>query len=103
MTYIVTVIYPADTKFDMDYYLATHMPLVEKIWKSHGLKGWKIAHYTSPETPHSVQAWLEWESKEHSEMGMASPEVATIFEDVPKFSDKTPIILSGEMTGSNNL
>ena len=29
--------------FDMDYYMKTHMPLVQEKWGSHGLKNWTVA------------------------------------------------------------
>jgi uncharacterized protein (TIGR02118 family) len=35
---LVTVMYPAGEKFDTDYYLKTHMPLVKDRWGPHGLK-----------------------------------------------------------------
>ncbi|KAI3324125.1 hypothetical protein HD806DRAFT_60964 [Xylariaceae sp. AK1471] len=103
MTYIVTVVYPTGTKFNMDYYLTKHMPLVQELWRPHGLKSWKVANYTNPDAPYSVQAWLEWESKEHSEKGIASQDGSTIFADVSKFSDQQPAVLSGELVGSVNL
>lgn len=36
---LVTVMYPAGagTKFDLDYYLTQHMPLVRQRWSPHGL------------------------------------------------------------------
>lgn len=76
------------------------MPLVQKLWGPHGLKCWKVANYNSPDAPYSVQAWLEWESKDHFDKGSASKEGAEIFGDVPKFCDDSPVILSGDMVGS---
>lgn len=38
----VSVLYPRKAKFDMDYYLATHMPLVTKHWTQHGLKKYTV-------------------------------------------------------------
>ncbi len=35
---LVTVMYPANEKFDTDYYLKTHMPLVRDRWSAYGLK-----------------------------------------------------------------
>ena len=35
---LVTVMYPAGEKFDVDYYLKTHMPLVKERWGPLGLK-----------------------------------------------------------------
>ncbi|KAJ3572514.1 hypothetical protein NPX13_g5024 [Xylaria arbuscula] len=102
MTYIVSVVYPAGTKFDMEYYLASHMPFVQKQWTPHGLKSWRVAHYESKDAPYVVQAWLEWESKEHSDKGMASEDGTAVFADVSRFSDMTPVVLTGEQVGSSN-
>lgn len=76
------------------------MPLVQKLWAPHGLKSWRVAQYTNPDSPYVIQAWLEWESKEAYEKGQASLEGADVFKDVPKFSDKTPVLLHGELVGS---
>ncbi|KAI1811986.1 hypothetical protein GGS20DRAFT_560254 [Poronia punctata] len=100
MTYVVVVVYPAEAKFDMEYYLSSHMPLVQKSWAPQGLRGWKVAQYSSPDSPYSVQAWLEWESKEHSEKGFASAEAKEVFGDIPNFTDKQPVVASGELAAS---
>lgn len=36
------VIYEKGTDFKMDYYLKTHMPLVQEKWAEFGLKSWKV-------------------------------------------------------------
>ncbi|KAJ8107210.1 hypothetical protein ONZ43_g6806 [Nemania bipapillata] len=76
------------------------MPLVQKLWAPHGLKAWKVAQYTGAESAYVVQAWLEWESKEHYAKGSSSTDAAAIFADVPNFSDKAPTLLDGELVGS---
>ncbi|RYC64110.1 hypothetical protein CHU98_g2080 [Xylaria longipes] len=75
------------------------MPFVQEKWGPFGLKSWKIAHYTNPDAPYVVQAWLEWESKEHADKGVAAVGTA-IFGDVSNFSDKTPVVLAGDQAGS---
>ncbi|KAI0483505.1 hypothetical protein F4859DRAFT_400775 [Xylaria cf. heliscus] len=100
MTYILSVVYPEGAKFNMDYYLKTHMPLVQKTWAPYGLKSWKVSHYTNPKAPYVVQAWLEWESKEHADKGTASTDGKAVFGDISNFSDKSPAVLSGEQVGS---
>jgi uncharacterized protein (TIGR02118 family) len=39
---LVSVMYPTGAKFDTDYYLKTHMPLVKDRWGPHGLKGAQV-------------------------------------------------------------
>ncbi|KAI0155119.1 hypothetical protein GGR57DRAFT_464124 [Xylariaceae sp. FL1272] len=98
--YIMTVIYPAGTKFDMDYYLATHMPLVQKQWAPQGLKAWKVHEYTTPDAAYTVQAILEWESKEACDKAQTTSEGAVVFGDVSNFSDKTPSVWGGDFKAS---
>ncbi|GAW14046.1 hypothetical protein ANO14919_034380 [Xylariales sp. No.14919] len=100
MAYIISVVYPAGAKFNKDYYLTTHMPLVQKLWAPVGLKGWRVAEYTNPGAPYAFQAWLEWESDKHADEGVKSAAGATIFADVPNFSDQAAAVLSGQQIGS---
>lgn len=32
----------SSTKFDMDYYLAIHMTMIDKYWAPHGMKCWNV-------------------------------------------------------------
>ncbi|KAI1758216.1 hypothetical protein F4782DRAFT_477073 [Xylaria castorea] len=100
MTYILSVVYEKGVTFDIDYYLTKHMPLVQKMWAPYGLKGWKVAQYTSPDAPYAFQAWLEWESKEAADKAVSSSDGATVFADVPKYSDKPAVSMGGEQVGS---
>ncbi|KAI0014872.1 hypothetical protein F4780DRAFT_773925 [Xylariomycetidae sp. FL0641] len=93
----VSVVYPAGTKFDMDYYLSTHMPLVQSTWTSFGLKSWKVAKYTNDGAAYVVQAWLEWEHLDQWAKASQAPEAKKVFDDIAKFSDQSPQILAGEV------
>ena len=44
MATIITVLYENldDATFDLDYYLAKHMPLVGEKFKPFGIKGWRV-------------------------------------------------------------
>jgi uncharacterized protein (TIGR02118 family) len=99
MTAIVSVIYPQGAKFDMDYYLKTHMPLVQSNWGPLGLKSYKIAHYSS-EGPYCVQAWLEWESSEHYTKASSSDAAKIVLADIPNFTDKQPDLIQGTLADS---
>ncbi|CAJ2505467.1 Uu.00g128610.m01.CDS01 [Anthostomella pinea] len=95
----ISVIYPAGTKFDMDYYLKSHMPLVQKKWAPYGLTSWKVAHYTNEGAPYVVQAWLEFGSADQWAKASASPEAKEVMGDIPNFSDKQPAMLIGDVVG----
>jgi hypothetical protein len=42
------VAYPSTTKeggettFDMDYYLSSHMEMIDRFWTRHGMKSWEV-------------------------------------------------------------
>lgn len=108
MAAVVTVIYPntEGAKFDMDYYLSKHMPLVSEKWGPHGLTHWRITHFTSTASgdkpPYLVEAKLEFESEEAFKKA-ASAEGKEVFGDVPKFTDIQPSVLFGEIKGEKRL
>ncbi|RWA11334.1 hypothetical protein EKO27_g3786 [Xylaria grammica] len=84
---------------EIDLYLLK-MPLVQKLWAPVGLKSWRVAEYTNTGAPYAFQAWLEWESDKHADEGVNSAAGATIFADVPNFSDQAAAVLSGQQIGS---
>lgn len=107
MSYKITVIYPnkdpksgEDIKFNMDYYLSTHMPLVSKEWHKHGLTGWEVIDVESglggapPE--YKVVAVLHYKSLDDFNKCVNDKESAGIvFGDVPNFSNVGPTLLVG--------
>ncbi|CCD52961.1 hypothetical protein ACHAPC_006702 [Botrytis cinerea] len=95
MSVIVTVMYPKTetSTFDMDYYMKTHMPLVQEKWGSHGLKNWTVTKLDES-GGYSVQALLWFESKEAWAKAGAA-EGPTIMGDVPNFSSEQPLLVFG--------
>lgn len=93
---VLNVIYPASaSKFDMDYYLKKHMPMVKETWAPHGLKSYRVIQ-TEPSTGHSVQAIMEWESVEKMTKAIQNSELAEkIMNDIPNFTDAKPLRLLG--------
>ncbi|KAJ5568470.1 hypothetical protein N7450_010956 [Penicillium hetheringtonii] len=83
MSYHASVMYPndEDITFDESYYLQTHMPLVESIWKKYGL--------------YLIAANLAFESEESIKNALQDPESPKIFADIPNFTNKQPITLGG--------
>ena len=101
MPFYTAVMYPnePDIKFDEDYYISTHMPLVDQTWKPHGLTGWKVVKYTQAfdGTPskYLIAAHLEWESEQSLQNALKDPESSKVFADIPQFTNKQPITVAG--------
>ncbi|WPG98084.1 Hypothetical protein R9X50_00087000 [Acrodontium crateriforme] len=100
MAATVTVLYPAGAKFNMDYYLSTHMPLVKEKWGPDGLTSYKVLKFND-NAPYSVQATLEFESLEAFQKAAGGPHTAEILGDVPNFSDKEPVLMPASIVGSS--
>jgi uncharacterized protein (TIGR02118 family) len=103
MAAFLNVMYPAEAvnDFDMDYYLKTHMPLVEKTWTPHGLLEWNII-VLNPESGYHVQAILKWESKAALEKAIAIQETTSrVMDDVKKFTSTKPTQMFGAAVASS--
>jgi uncharacterized protein (TIGR02118 family) len=105
MATTITVLYEnlADATFDLDYYLATHMPLVDEKFKRFGLKGWRVIKAVGTpfgdEARFSIIANLEFDSADQFKAAVAA-EGGPVFGDVPNFSNKNPIVVIGDLVGS---
>lgn len=101
----ITVMYEntADATFNLDYYLAKHMPLVGEKFKPHGLKSWRVvkaaAGPTGDKPPYSIIATLEFDTVDQFKAAVAA-EGGPIFGDVPNFSNKSPVVVVGDVVGS---
>lgn len=98
MSVTVTVMYPntAGSKFDMDYYLGTHGPLVHKSWDGMGLKSLKAVKGVGtpdPKTPapYQVIAILSFESMEAFQRAVAA-KGAEVMGDISNFTSVQPTI-----------
>jgi uncharacterized protein (TIGR02118 family) len=82
-------------RFDLDYYLKTHMPLVGSLWTSMGLKEAGVLHGTgSPgggPAAFQVIALLDFDSLDQFKAA-ADAHGAAIFGDIPNFTDVQPAI-----------
>jgi uncharacterized protein (TIGR02118 family) len=92
----VIVAYPRKdgSTFDKDYYLSSHMPLVEKYWKKHGLKSYTVTELNA-DGPYSYSVVMDFDSHEGWGAAGADPNTKEIMEDVPKFSSEYPILVHG--------
>lgn len=98
---IVSVMYQVgpQQKFDLDYYMKSHIPLVGSLWKSAGLKGVQVMRGTGSPTgdaaPYHVITLLDFELLDAFKAAAAANGKA-VFDDVPKFTDVQPMIQFNE-------
>jgi uncharacterized protein (TIGR02118 family) len=94
---IVSVMYQigAGNRFDLDYYLKKHMPLVSSVWTQMGLKEARVLRGTgSPAggaAAYHVIALLDFDSLDQF-TAAADAHGAAIFGDIPNFTDVQPAI-----------
>lgn len=98
----VSVLYPNGTgiKFDIDYYVSRHMPLVQKL-VGPSLKGMAVEHGKSGIMPGSPAPFvaaghLLFDSVEafQSSFGPHAPEIIA---DIPNYTNSDPTIQIGEV------
>ncbi|GGC54830.1 EthD family reductase [Chelatococcus reniformis] len=100
----VTVMYPADdkTKFDLDYYMKTHIPLLKERWTEFGLSNVQVLRGAgkpdgSP-LDYRVIALLTFGSlDDFKNAGKAHGR--EIFADIPKFTDGQAVVQINDVVG----
>lgn len=93
------VIYPrsAGTKFDANYWLTVHMPLVGA--KIPGVR-WE-ADLGGPDQPHHAVAHLIFPSLESFASAASSPEFAEVGADMANYTDITPVMYISEIAATS--
>jgi len=95
---IVSVMYPNTdgSKFDKDYYLGTHIPLVQNTWGDLGLTGVQVMAGLGGGQPgqpatYQVVAQLSFESMDAFSKA-ATQHGKEIFADIGNFTDVQPVV-----------
>jgi uncharacterized protein (TIGR02118 family) len=92
---LVTVMYPAGEKFDTDYYLTTHMPLVKDRWGPLGLKSAQaIKGMGKPDgstADYQMIALLTFGSMDDFKAA-GKAHGKEIFDDIPKFTSAQAVV-----------
>lgn len=107
MPFHATVLYPNDDdiKFDMDYYLKTHMPLVGEKFTPHGLKKWAVLHYQpgpdGAKPAYLVGCELVFDAPEQLGAAFGSEDAKPVLGDIPNFTNKNPVIMAGALVGTS--
>jgi uncharacterized protein (TIGR02118 family) len=78
------------SRFDRDYYVNHHLPLVMQAWQPHGLLG--VAAFFPAVDQDGTIAICECRFRDRAALDAAlgSPMTATVMADLPRFTDATP-------------
>ena len=93
----MSVMYPNSpgSKFDVDYYIKTHMPLVVKL-VGPDLKGWGVDKGVDANGPYSCTGWLLFESLDAIKKSF-EPVAPQLRADVPNYTDTKPTVQVAEV------
>jgi len=101
---IVSVLYKVDArgKFDLDYYMATHIPMLRRLWGPVGLSDVRVLKGTGiaggGAATFSYIALLDFASMAAFEEA-AQKHGAEILGDIVNFTDSSPTIQFNEVIG----
>lgn len=87
------VSYPASegARFDRDYYLGTHMPLVERVFGPHGLMGATAYFSDDPDGPSLAVATLTFRDGDARDAALGHSDAAQAFDDIANFTNVRPV------------
>jgi len=94
---VITLLYPATEKFDMDYYLNSHMARVNEQFTPQGLTKWEVVK-AAPDSGYSTVCILHFKTKEGADAAFAGG--AEIMADIPNYTDVKPVSIGGALVGS---
>lgn len=103
MSTTITVVFPndLDANYNIEYYISSHMPLIERHWKKFGVKSWSVTKFTpgldGNQPLYAFGSTVYWDNNARIKEAFESPETAEIMGDVPNFSNKQPIFLLGRI------
>ncbi len=87
------VTYPgnADTRFDRDYYIYHHLPLVMACWGPLGLASC-AAFWPAEADPKTIAICeCQFDNEASMRAALASPETPRVMADVQRFTDARPV------------
>ncbi|WNG85903.1 EthD family reductase [Mycobacterium sp. ITM-2016-00317] len=89
-TMFVTYAGDASTRFDRDYYVDTHLPLVRAAWEPHGLRS-ATAFFPAGTVEGTIAlAVCEFADDAAVDAALGSPDSAAVMADVANFTDASP-------------
>jgi uncharacterized protein (TIGR02118 family) len=96
MAALLFVTYPVGEgkRFDRDYYVATHLPLVEQAWGPFGLSTAQ-GFFPREGGPHEAVAVLSFADEAAIGAALASDATPGVLGDLPNFTDIEPVLMHG--------
>ena len=98
----ITVLYPneSDATFNLDYYIKSHMPMVQEQFGPYGFEGYQVLKLVgtpdpSQPSPYTIQATLNFKSQQDFEEALKNT-AEKVLGDVPNFSNKGPVLMIGD-------
>ncbi|KFY26714.1 hypothetical protein V493_03915 [Pseudogymnoascus sp. VKM F-4281 (FW-2241)] len=99
MPALITLLYPA-VEFDLDYYLNSHMKLVQEKWGKSGLRSWSVTKL-DPSSGNIAQCSLVWDSVEAFQNAVTSEVGASVMADIANYTKGKPSTIVGEIVGTS--
>jgi len=103
MAMMVSVLYPTEDgkRFDMDYYLGTHLPLVQDKFGAHGMMSVQVCKGVgggAPGAPAPYFVIANMVFPDAATMGAALKEAGpAVMADIPNYTDVEPIVQISEI------
>ena len=88
----IFVTYPGDAsvRFDRDYYVGTHLPLVLEAWRPHGLESITAFFPSGYDSGTIAMCECVFRDEEAFKAAVASPQTRGVMADVKNFTDAKP-------------
>jgi uncharacterized protein (TIGR02118 family) len=80
-----------ETRFDRDYSVQHHMPLVTRAWQPYGLEAAAAFFPAVDEAGTIAICELRFRDGDALAAALAAPETPAVMADVPHFTDVTPV------------
>lgn len=89
---VVMVSYPAadGARFDREYYVAAHLPLVKRVLTPHGLVAAEAYFPDDEASPTLAVAVLRFRDAAARDSALGHPDAGEAFADIPNFTDAQP-------------
>ena len=102
---VVTILYKRtpDFKFDLDYFLNKHVPLVKEAWKPHGLLGATVTEAT-PDSEYAYINAIKFKALDGWQAVLADQEkLGPLMADIPKFTNAEPVFVVGKVVEGGHI